>query len=91
MRDDSKRIDQRIDILFGVAEMARVVALEPAAILAGAMRAATRVRIAEAHWRLGNHVRAAALARDLLATDQATRARALLGAMGRDAEEPEEP
>jgi hypothetical protein len=91
VRDDGKRIDQRIDILFGAAEMARVVALEPAAILAGAMRTATRVRLAEAHWRLGNHVRAAALARELLGGDQASRARALLGAMGRDAEESEEP
>jgi len=88
--DDAKRIDQRIDILFGVAEMARVVALEPAAILAGAVQTATRVRIAEAHWRLGNHARATALARDLLATDQASRARMLLGAMGRAADETSE-
>lgn len=86
--DDGKRIDQRIDILFGVAEMARVVALEPAALAAGVVRAATRVRLAEAHWRLGNHARATAIARDLLATDQAARARTLLGAMGKSAEEP---
>jgi tetratricopeptide (TPR) repeat protein len=82
--DGARRAEQRIDILFGAGELARVVALQPELERTGVARPATRMRLAHAHWRLGQYARAAELARGLLDTDEADRARSLLRAIGRD-------
>ncbi len=82
--DAARRAEQRIDILFGAGALSRVVALQPALERAGVARPATRMRLAHAHWRLGQYARAAELARGLLDTDEADRARSLLRAIGRD-------
>lgn len=82
--DRARRAEQRIDILFGAGELARVVALQPELERTGVARPATRMRLAHAHWRLGQYARAAELARGLLDTDEADRARSLLRAIGRD-------
>ncbi len=81
--DAARRVDQRIDILFGAGEMARVVALQPEATRVGAMGSSTRMRLAHAHFLLGQHALAAALARTLLGSDEDDRARTLLRATGR--------
>lgn len=80
--DAARRIEQRIEILFAGGQMARVVALQAEAERVGAWRPSTRLRLAHAQWRLGQHARAAALARGLVDGDQADGARALLRAMG---------
>jgi tetratricopeptide (TPR) repeat protein len=82
--DTARRVEQRIDILFGAGALARVVALQPQLERTGSARPATRMRLAHAHWRLGQYARAAELARGLLDTDEADRARSLLRAIGRD-------
>lgn len=80
--DPRRRLGQRIDILFAAGKYARVVALAASAADVG-LDDAVRMRIAHAHWQLGQHVQATAAARALLDSSEATSARALLRAMGR--------
>lgn len=75
---------QRLHILFSGQEYARAAEFGNRLVANGTATPADRYRIAYAHFLLGQHARASALARELLGTDQASRARSLLGAMGRD-------
>lgn len=77
-----RRIGQRIDILFAAGKPARVIALAATAAAIG-LDDAGRMRIAHAHWQLGQHVQATAAARALVGTTEDSAARGLLRAMGR--------
>lgn len=79
----TRQLDQRLSILVGAGEMARVVALAGPLAEAGLDAPRHRYNLAFAHYALGEYARAAELARDLLDSPLAGRARALLDAMGR--------
>lgn len=83
VRVPARQLEQRLEILFGAGDMARVVALAPQLSRAGLDHPRHLVRLAYAHYVLGQHARATVLAERLLSTDEAERARSLLSAMGR--------
>lgn len=84
VRDPARRLRQRLHILFAAEDFARVIAMEPRVLRSGLATPADRYRFAYAQFLMGHHARATTLAKDLLDTDQAGRARTLLRAMGRD-------
>ncbi len=77
--DDTKRAEQRFDILFESGKLARAIAA------AEALRLSPRRRynLAYAHYGLQQFAEASAQARSLSGTDYAARAQTLLRAMGR--------
>jgi len=82
--DPSRRLEQRLHVLFEAGMAARVVALYGELRERGLDRPEVRLRVAYAFQALGQTARAASLARSLEGTAEASRARALLTAMGRD-------
>ena len=88
VRDAARRQAQRLAILFAQQNYGRIVALEPTWDSALIAAPAMRYRLAYAHYALGNHERAADLARPLYHTSYRDAALSLLGAMGRRVEVP---
>lgn len=86
VEDPRRRLDQRVAILFSGREMARLVALEGLLEREKLATPQNRYALAYAHYSLGNFARAAQLARGLASTSHADQGRALLRAMGRNAE-----
>lgn len=77
--DDTKRAEQRFDILFESGKLARAIAAAEALRLS----ARRRYNLAYAHYGLQQYSEASAQARRLSGTDYAARAQTLLRAMGR--------
>lgn len=77
--DDTKRAEQRFDILFESGKLARAIAAAEALRLS----ARRRYNLAYAYYGLQQYDEASAQARSLKGTDYAARARTLLRAMGR--------
>lgn len=82
VRDAGRRAAQRFDVLFESGKLAQAIAAA-AAIDGTAQTARRRYNLAYAHYALGQYAEATGLARALTSSSEATRARQLLAAMGR--------
>lgn len=81
--ESSRGLRQRVAILFSAGHMARLVALESALANASVDDAQTRYRLAFAHYKLGQYVRASILAEGLAGSELGESARLLLEAIRR--------
>lgn len=81
--DDAVRQSQRFDIVFESGALAQAIVAGRALDAAGRLDPRRRYNLAYAHYALQQYGEASALARALNDTDQATRGRRLLQAMGR--------